>query len=41
MVTNAAMPNEELDPNLVIQTLKAEVKRLRETIATSSVKPVS
>ncbi|CAG7828904.1 unnamed protein product [Allacma fusca] len=39
-VTNAAMPNEELDPNLVIQQLKAEVKKLRDTIASPTMKTI-
>jgi len=41
LVTNAAILNEEVDPNILIQQLKLEVKKLKEIIATAQVKPVS
>jgi len=40
MVTNAAIRNEDLDPTHVIAQMKSEIRKLKEVIATSTVKPV-
>jgi len=41
LVTNAATLNEQVDPDMLIAQLKGEIKKLKATIASSSIKPVS
>lgn len=40
LVTNDATLNEEVDPDLLIAQLKAEIKRLKSVMSVSSIKPV-